>query len=400
MDFAINDREPTVTLIRKKMMVLQEKIVAYKELLNSRYNVGYNSVMFDRDENNKWVYGNNGTVTCNKYCHGNFGKSWNRELPEDWLGAQCLAAGRNKQIGCNELGKYDVNPVNYAQLPVRGPKDSPTSRAANSVPQQGGSLHCLCQRNDTFPFSSSADGDNRIPPGGLYNFNTGGNTVHKMKCGNIQTTKIIKKECLQDLWSNAGCKKPLDISNDSGRYTLPGTSYVFDLSNDMIDMTKANINLGNLTSIIPKAISESKSDCGAVEPLSELRDDIIADLNELNSLIKSTNPTVADNIKYKERNSPILLDQFMQLKSTFDELQEHLKEPILMDGNYEMTSIRVVSKYGNYVLYLLLTLFMIGSLFYIFKNPEVGNLDMFILALAVIIFVYYIYEYIQERKRK
>ena len=117
-------------------------------------------------------------------------------------------------------------------------------------------------------------------------------------------------------------------------------------------------------------------------------------------MIKSTNPTVADNIKYKERNSPILLDQFMQLKSTFDELQEHLKEPILMDGNYEMTSIRVVSKYGNYVLYLLLTLFMIGSLFYIFKNPEVGNLDMFILALAVIIFVYYIYEYIQERKRK
>lgn len=401
MDFAINDREPTLTIIRNKMIVLNEKIVAYKEILNRRYNLGYNSNRFDRDtSNNKWVSGNNGSITCNKYCHGKNNQSWNNELPSNWLGAQCLAAGKNKQYGCNQINVYDINPDNYDELPVLSASDlsNPNSEDVPTIEPVGGQLNCLCQRNDTFPFSSAADGDNRMPPGGLYNFNTGGNTVHQMTCGNDLSVKQITTQCLKDLWSNAGCKKPLDITGN-GPYTLPGTSNVFDISGNNIDMKKANINLGNLTTIIPSAISFSPTSCGAIQSLSEMRDDILSELNEINKLIHSTDSTVADNIKYKERNSPILLAQFIELKKTFDELQEDLKEPILLDGNYEMTSINVKSKYGNYVLFLLLGLFMIGSLIYIFKNPEVGNLDIFILVLAVIIFVYYIYEYIQVKKR-
>ena len=402
MDFAINDREPTVTLIRNKMIVLQEKIVAYKETLNGRYNLQSNSKQFDLDSSiNKWVIGNNGSVSCSKYCHGKNGASWNNELPSDWKGAQCLAAGKNKQFGCNQTNVYDVEPENSDEIPVLSPSDLsiPNRPPVITVPQQGGQLSCLCQRNDTFPFSSAADGDNRMPPGGLYNFNTGGNTVHQMTCGNDLSVKQITTQCLKDLWSNAGCKKPLDIPVH-GPYTLPGTSDVLDISNNRIDMTNANINLGNLTTIISSAIRSSPSDCGAVKSLSEMRDAILTELNEINRLIHSTDSTVADNIKYREKNSPILLAQFMKLKSTFDELQEDLNEPILLDGNYEMTSIRVASKYGNYVLFFFLGLFMLGSLIYIFKNPEVGNLDMFILVLAVIIFVYYMYEYIQDRKRK
>ena len=400
MDFAINDREPTVTLIRNKMTVLHEKIEAYKALVNTRYNVDYNSKMFNRDtSNNKWVYGNNGSVTCSKYCHGKNGASWDNELPSNWLGAQCLAAGKNKQFGCSQINVYDIEPENYEESPVLGPNDIPNNTPTTVPEPIGGQLSCLCQRNDTFPFSSAADGDNRMPPGGLYNFNTGGNTVHQMTCGNNLTVKKINKQCLQDLWANAGCKKPLEITNNNGRYTLPGTSYIFDLSNDIIDMTKTNMTLGNLTSIIPDAISESKSDCGAIQPLSVFRDDILNDLSDLNTLIHNTDRSVADNIKAKERNSPILLAQFIELKKTFDELQEDLKEPILLDGNYEMTTLNVDSNYGRYLLFFLFTVFMIGSLIYIFKNPEVGNLDMFILVLAVIIFVYYIYEYIQDRKK-
>ena len=444
MDFAINDRQPTLTLIKSRLADLQRKIVAYKRAVNNRYNLDYNTAQIMNDaSNNKWVYGNNGTVTCNKYCHGNSGASWNNEL-RGWKGAQCLAAGANYQFGCGEVNVYDVKPSNYVETPslpstlsslLRRPAATepfgtiregntgvpaatntpaasaaatPVAAAATGLPgapglpggtaDSAGQLSCLCQRNDTFPFSSAAGGDDRVPPN-LYNFDTGGNTVHQMTCGDDQTVKKVGVQCLKDLWANAGCTIPLDIPT-AGRYSLPGTSYVFDVSNNIIDMTKANINLGTLTSIIPDAIEASPSACGQVPYLSEMRDEIIAELDEINALIISTNSTMADNIKYKDKNSPRLLSQFMQLKSTFDELEEELNAPILLDGNYEMTSTRVVSKYGNYVLYLLLTLFMVGSLFYIFKNPEVGNLDIFILALAVIIFVYYIYEYIQNRKRK
>jgi hypothetical protein len=444
MDFAINDRQPTITLIKSRLADLQKKITAYKTAVNKRYNLDYNIAQFANDaSNNKWVRGNNGSVTCNKYCHGKNGASWNNELPSNWKGAQCLSAGANYQFGCDDINVYDIKPSNYVERPVlpsifsgmlsgtrletfgtiregitsvaegvavppAGTDDTPAAAAATGLPgapvmpggtaATAGQLTCLCQRNDTFPFSSAASGDDQVPPN-LYNFNTGGNTVHQMTCGDDQTVKKVNKQCLKDLWANTGCTLPLDISNN-GLYTLPGTSYVFDVSNDMVDMTKADINLGNLTTIISEATEASPSHCGQVPYLSEMRDDIIAELDEINSLIISTNSTMADNIIYKDRNSPVLLAQIMELKSTFDELKEDLQAPVLLDGNYEMTTIRVASKYGNYVLYLLLTLFMVGSLLYIFKNPEVGNLDMFILVLAVIIFVYYIYEYIQNRKRK
>jgi len=44
----------------------------------------------------KNVYGNNGSVSCTKYCGGtNFG-SWNNELPGDWFGAKCIKTSNPK----------------------------------------------------------------------------------------------------------------------------------------------------------------------------------------------------------------------------------------------------------------------------------------------------------------
>jgi uncharacterized membrane protein YoaK (UPF0700 family) len=81
-------------------------------------------------------------------------------------------------------------------------------------------------------------------------------------------------------------------------------------------------------------------------------------------------------------------------------LQEKLKEPIKLDGNYESTTIQAASKFSNFFLVLLITIFFVGALCFIFINPEVGNLDMFMLVLVVIILVYYLYEYIQKRRRQ
>ena len=35
------------------------------------------------------VYGNNGSTSCDQYCRGTGGRSWNNELPHEWNGAKC-----------------------------------------------------------------------------------------------------------------------------------------------------------------------------------------------------------------------------------------------------------------------------------------------------------------------
>lgn len=38
----------------------------------------------------KTTIANNGSVSCETYCQGVGGKSWNQELPQDWFGAKCV----------------------------------------------------------------------------------------------------------------------------------------------------------------------------------------------------------------------------------------------------------------------------------------------------------------------
>lgn len=47
----------------------------------------------------KTVTNKDGSVTCDKYCQGTGGKSWNSELPQDWNGAKCFDTN-NTAAGC------------------------------------------------------------------------------------------------------------------------------------------------------------------------------------------------------------------------------------------------------------------------------------------------------------
>ena len=62
----------------------------------------------------------------------------------------------------------------------------------------------------------------------------------------------------------------------------------------------------------------------------------------------------------------------------------------------EFLEVKITSNFYTYVLYLVITLFVAASLFYIQRNPEEKNLDMFILALASFILAYYLYQYLQS----
>jgi len=135
------------------------------------------------------------------------------------------------------------------------------------------------------------------------------------------------------------------------------------------------------------------------KPYDKESEKIVEEINEINELIMSTLPTKNDNIKYKDLNTQILLDQVNELKKTYEKLLEDLNKPIQLEGTYQVSKIQTASNYSRYILYLLFAIFIVGSLIYIFKNPEVGNLDMFIMVLAIIIFIYYIHEFIQYVRR-
>ena len=74
------------------------------------------------------VYGNNGSVSCTKYCHGSGGRQWGGGLPADWKGAQCASAGKNGNIPCSKAMRDPAHP--------------------------NGILQCVCQRNDDFPYET------------------------------------------------------------------------------------------------------------------------------------------------------------------------------------------------------------------------------------------------------
>ena len=58
-----------------------------------------------------WTVGNNGSVSCDKYCQGINGAPWNNELPVDWNGANCSEAKdavTNQTVSCSATHGKDV----------------------------------------------------------------------------------------------------------------------------------------------------------------------------------------------------------------------------------------------------------------------------------------------------
>lgn len=54
------------------------------------------------------VGGNNGTVSCQRYCQGIGGGPWNGELPKDWNGANCVSTPENPSLGCNSTSDKPI----------------------------------------------------------------------------------------------------------------------------------------------------------------------------------------------------------------------------------------------------------------------------------------------------
>ena len=134
--------------------------------------------------------------------------------------------------------------------------------------------------------------------------------------------------------------------------------------------------------------------------IAELDAQITQKINALNSLVSKVAPKGTANRAAIDANYTNILAQYTEMKSKYDELLTELQNPELLKGNYEVAQLTTNTKYFTYILYIFFTIFIIGCLIYLYMFPEAGNLDMFILALAVIIIVYYTYDVLLKKYRK
>ena len=146
--------------------------------------------------------------------------------------------------------------------------------------------------------------------------------------------------------------------------------------------------------------SETNDNIVDIEILNTKRSFIISELNNINSLINRISPRIDENRTKINSNVSKLINTFNVMNVEFDKLEAELEKPIELIGHYEMSKMKTSANYGNYIMFLLFAIFIIGCLIYIYKNPEGGNLDMFILGLALIILAYYLYEYYVTKIKK
>jgi len=122
-----------------------------------------------------------------------------------------------------------------------------------------------------------------------------------------------------------------------------------------------------------------------------------SDAQRIRDLILGLEPKRDGNYVEMENRAPLLLTQLNKMMKKY-ELAKNTVYADPLDGPHEVAQIKTDANFYAYVLSGICFVFVLGALMYIFKNPEVKNLDMFILVLAVIILAYYGYDYFYVRK--
>ena len=190
----------------------------------------------------------------------------------------------------------------------------------------------------------------------------------------------------------------------SGTVSIPGTTYTFDISGGKVDMSRIpGMNLGSLRqalALIAPQTSRNVYGGGADSPIDKMRDAIVADLTEINAIINHILPLTGAYKSQTDASVTTFLNQFEEMNAEFQVLNDALKIPSELDGKYQASHIETASNFSHYILFIILAIFFLGSLIYILKNPDVGNLDLFILALAIVILSYYLYRYIVQKMRQ
>lgn len=141
--------------------------------------------------------------------------------------------------------------------------------------------------------------------------------------------------------------------------------------------------------------------------LKKLYNVILAKKMEINRIIEKILPSRDRNIAKIDITIAKIRDKLEELDEknaelghvTADEQKAIKLKEAELEGSYSASIIKTESKFSIYILYLLLLIFVTVSLFYIYIVPESGNLDMFMLALGIIVIGYYLYDYVTKKNR-
>lgn len=115
----------------------------------------------------------------------------------------------------------------------------------------------------------------------------------------------------------------------------------------------------------------------------------------INNLIAITLPKQDGNRLAIEANVQEMITEVSELNQEVIDLNAAVNQPDEFASNYDDSLLKTTSNLYQYALYFIFFCFIIGCLIvvYMFPAEASGNLDYFILGLAGIIAVYYIYTF-------
>ena len=202
------------------------------------------------------------------------------------------------------------------------------------------------------------------------------------------------KQKWKTIYTSTGSSREYTIYNGTGTEQKCITNH--ESQDDEGNVLANNIKLSSDTAVCGNASSK-----WLIYPsdLPLLKEKINELAREANELIKIIIPKGDGYKAAMDMNVTRLLTKNTELQQQHAKLLEKLKEPMKLDENFELSKLTTTSNFSYYMLYLIFTIFIVGCLIFVFKNPEESNLDMFILALAGMIFAYYVYDYYKKRKR-
>ena len=143
---------------------------------------------------------------------------------------------------------------------------------------------------------------------------------------------------------------------------------------------------------------------GGESALMKLYTEINRLATTLDSLVKKATPYSDANRGIMSAGAPALMAQINAMNASFEELQEKLNNNTdafkfkELTSRFEVSQTITSSNFIKYMLYLFSAIFVLACLCLLYFFPSVAYLDMFILSLAIIIIVYYAYDYFQTRK--
>ena len=136
--------------------------------------------------------------------------------------------------------------------------------------------------------------------------------------------------------------------------------------------------------------------------LKQMRTNITNEVNDIYNLVKQIMPkktTFKSSIEVNINKISQTMNELQQAEELYEAKKKKLEEETpnydsdILEGNYQTTLLTSNSSFYKYIVYIFFTIFVIASVIYIYMNPEESNLDMFMLAFAISILLYYIYDY-------